>query len=45
MEQFKFRKAEKADIEQLVNMRIEYLKEDIGETAIEKIYRFFLKNI
>lgn len=34
MEQFKFRKAEKADIEQLVNMRIEYLKEDIGETAI-----------
>lgn len=34
MEKFKFRKAEKADIEQLVDMRIEYLKEDLGETAI-----------
>lgn len=34
MEEFKFRKAEKIDIEQLVDMRIEYLKEDLGETAI-----------
>ena len=34
MEKFKLRKAEKADIEQLVDMRIEYLKEDLGETAI-----------
>lgn len=34
MEEFKFRKAEKIDIEQLVDMRIEYLKEDLGEVAI-----------
>lgn len=34
MEEFKFRKAEKTDIEQLVDMRIEYLKEDLGEVAI-----------
>ncbi len=34
MEEFKFRKAEKKDIEQLVDMRIEYLKEDLGEVAI-----------
>ena len=34
MKEFSFRKAEKRDIEQLINMRIEYLKEDLGEAAI-----------
>lgn len=34
MEEFKFRKAKKTDIEQLVDMRIEYLKEDLGEVTI-----------
>lgn len=39
MEEFEFRKAEKTDIEQLVNMRIEYLKEDLGEAAICDVVR------
>lgn len=31
------RKAEKKDIKQLVNMRIQYLKEDLGENAVSKV--------
>lgn len=52
MKDIVFRKADINDIEKLVNMRIEYLKEDLGEIAvanskqlITSLYEFFKKHL